>query len=424
MSTPRTFPLNWTFVFLAHHPIENIMQDRGSDRLTAYRTTNFTHSTISSVLENSTANLTIPKGCQVVRFDNTEFLPWDNPDNIVSADVEDIARRVKDTLLFLLFLIGGPANVINMAVYYKQGLKDRVNLCLFALSLADVLFLIHSMFVYGEQIHVQFTTKERFGPMMRFMANNNLAGFFGFSWVSQILSAIIATERCLCVLSPLRFQTLLQTRTMTVIITAVYLVVVGVYFVVATRYRIGCVFDPSSNTAHYTPVAGEFYQKHQRLIKYLDSFVYGAGIPVVMVFVVTTTTITTAMKILQAAAWRAGSSSASGSSLSSISPKELALTKMLIGVSVLFIVCVSPFALFRIIWLFLPEMDIGRRNQNFYLTGLWVLEPFSYVNSSFNIFVYYTMGSRYRDTFRSLCGIKKRDKARGESCITNTTNTS
>ena len=210
---------------------------------------------------------------------------------------------------------------------------------------------------------------------------------------------------------------------MAVIITAVYLVVGGVYFIVATRYRIGCVFDPSSNTAHYIPVAGEFYKKHQQIIKYLDSFVYGAGIPVVMIIVVTTATITTAMKIRQAATWRAGSSSASSSSsasLSSISPKELALTKMLIGVSVLFIVCVSPFALFRFVWLFLPEMDIGRRNQNFYLTGIWTLESFSYVNSSFNIFVYYTMGSRYRDTFRSLCGIKKRDKSRGKSCTTNT----
>ena len=405
------------------------MRDRPSGYLAEYKTI---HSTISSVLENATANLTIPQGCQVVRFDNTEFLPWDNPDNIVSAEVEDIARRVKNTLLPVFFLIGGPANVINMAVYYKQGLKDRVNLCLFALSLADELFLVHTMLLFGEQIHVQFTTRERFGPLLRFMTNNNLVGFFGFSWVSQILSAIIATERCLCVLSPLRFQTLLQTRTMAVIITAVYLVVVGVYFVVATRYRIGCVFDPASNTAEYTGVAGEFYQKHQQLINYLDSFVYGAGIPGVMIIVVTITTITTTMKIRQAAAWRAGRSSASGSSSSSlslsssspISPRELALTKMLIGVSVLFIVCVSPFALFRIIWLFLPEMDIGRRNQNFYLTGLWILEPFSYVNSSFNIFVYYTMGSRYRDTFRSLCGIKKRDKSRGESCITNTTNTS
>ena len=398
------------------------MWDRKSELLAAYNTTSPGQRYTGNTLQNVTGNMSVPEGCHVVRFEEKQFLPWDNPDNIVSAEVEDIARRVKDTVLPVFFLIGGPANVINMVVYYKQGLKERVNLCLFSLSLADELFLVHMMFLFGEQVHVQFTTKERFGPVMRFMSNNSLVGFFGFTWVSQILSAIIASERCLCVLSPLRSQTLLQTRTMAVIITFVYLVVVGVYFFVSARYRIACVFDPSSGTVLYTAVAGEFYQNHEKLINYLDSFVYGAGIPGMMIIVVTTTTIATAMKNRQAAAWRAGTSSAGGnSSSSSISPREVALTKMLIGISVLFIVCVSPFALFRFMWLFLPEMDIGRRNQNLYLTGLWILEPFSYMNSSFNIFVYYAMGSRYRETLWALFGRNKRDKAKEKPNVTKAT---
>ena len=257
---------------------------------------------------------------------------------------------------------------------------------------------------------------------MRFIVNNNLLGFFGFSWVSQILSAIIASERCLCVLSPLRFQTMLQTRTMGFIITATYVVVVGGYFLIAARYRIACIFDPASDTVVYTFVTGEFYRKHEELINYLDSFVYGAGIPAVVVIVVNTTTIITAMKIRQAAAWRAGTSSASGSSSSSISPREVALTKMLIGSSVLFIVCVSPLALFRFVWLFLPEMNIGRRNHNFYVAGMWILETLSYVNATFNIFVYYTMGSRYRETFWALFGRKKRDRVVEKPTLKTATN--
>ena len=165
-----------------------------------------------------------PQGCPVLRFEELEFLPWDNPDNIVSAEVEDIARRLKNAAVPVLFLIGGPANVFNMAVFYKQSLKERVNLCPFALSLADEIYLIQILLFYGEQVRLQFTTNESFGPLMRFMVNNNLVGFFGFYFVSQVLSAIIASERCLCVLSPLRSQTLLQTRTMAGIITGVFLV--------------------------------------------------------------------------------------------------------------------------------------------------------------------------------------------------------
>ena len=47
-------------------------------------------------------------------------------------------------------------------------------------------------------------------------------------------------------------------------------------------------------------------------------------------------------------------------------------------------------------------MNTGRRYQNIFLTGLWFLEIASYINSSFNIFIYYSMGSKYRETMKAL----------------------
>ena len=107
-----------------------------------------------------TRNNSILEGCKTLQFDG--FVPWDNPDNLVSLEVEAFAERLKGAIVLpILFLIGGPANVINMAVFSKQGLKERINLCLFALSLADELYLIYCMFLNGERIHRQFTTSER-----------------------------------------------------------------------------------------------------------------------------------------------------------------------------------------------------------------------------------------------------------------------
>ena len=98
--------------------------------------------------------------CKILHLDG--FVPWDNPDNLVSMEVEAFAERLKGAIVLpLLFLIGGPANIINMAVFYKQGLRERINLCLFALSLADELYMIYCMFFNGERIHRQFTTSER-----------------------------------------------------------------------------------------------------------------------------------------------------------------------------------------------------------------------------------------------------------------------
>ena len=79
----------------------------------------------------------------------------------------------------------------------------------------------------------------------------------------------------------------------------------------------------------------------QEFINYLDSAVYGVGLPGVMMVVVVVTTVVTTLRLRKAAAWRSESSSGT------LSSREVALTKMLIGNSILFIICVSPICLFR-----------------------------------------------------------------------------
>ncbi|KAL8625224.1 hypothetical protein ACOMHN_029982 [Nucella lapillus] len=91
---------------------------------------------------------------------------------------------------------------------------------------------------------------------------------------------------------------------------------------------------------------------------------------------------------------------------------------MLVYNSVFFIICVFPIGLFRFILLFMPEMNAGRRNHNFFMTGLWLLNISSYINATFNFLIYYTMGSRYRKTLWSLpccrwCWRGKTHKSKG-----------
>ncbi|XP_076443955.1 uncharacterized protein LOC143282241 [Babylonia areolata] len=286
-----------------------------------------------------------------------------------------------------------------MAVFYKQGLKDRVNLCLFALSLADELCLFNAALHHGEQVYVQFTTKVRFGPVSTVLSNENMFVLLGFCYVSPVLSAIIAVERCLCVFSPLKFQTLLSTKTMVVIIIVVYILIMGLFFLVSYRYRVGCVHDPASGATVITAVEGEFYKAHKDFIDPLEGFLFGVGLPGVVMIVVMTTTTMTIVKLRQTLKWRSETSS-------SISAREVAVTKILVANSIFFIACLFPIAVNRFSWLFVPEINSGRRHHNLFLTSIWISEMLTYINSTFNIFVYYFMGSRYRETFWSLFGRK------------------
>ncbi|XP_076444189.1 uncharacterized protein LOC143282434 [Babylonia areolata] len=344
-------------------------------------------------------NTSLRTDCIKIVFSEMEFLPWDNPDNLVSAEVEEIVSRIKSNVLVLLFLIGGPANVINMAVFYNQGLNDRVNLCLFALSLADELHLFNSALHFGEQVYLQFTTKEPFGPVSTILSNNNLGGLLGFYYVSYVLSAIAATERCLCVYDPLRFQTLLSTKAMAVIVIVVFIVVLGLFFTVSVRYRVGCVHDPVANVIVMTGIEGEFYKAHKEFIDALESSIFGFGLPGVVMIVVMTTTMMTIVRLRQVVRWRSETSSA-------ISARELAVTKMLVANSVFFIACLTPVIVNRTSWLFFPDINSGGRHYNVFLIGLWSGQMFSYINATFNFFVYYSMGSRYRETLWGLFGRK------------------
>ncbi|KAL8562835.1 hypothetical protein ACOMHN_004527 [Nucella lapillus] len=361
---------------------------------------------MSNHTASNTTNATsaAPPECIVLQFG--DFIPWNNPDNIISFETEDLIRRLKDVFFLpVLFLIGCPANVINMAVFFKQGLKERINVCLFALSLADGMYLFCNMVCYGEQLYVQFTTREIYGPVMQWITNHYLLGFYGFTTVSQILSAIIAAERCFCILQPLRSRSVLQTSTTTTIIVVIFVVVIGFYFLVVSRYHILCAYNPLTDSVIMTAIGGEFYYRNKQLVDILDAFVYGVGLPGVVMGVVMLTTVVTTVKLRQAAEWRAQISSRGGGEEEGdggMSLRDLALTRMLVYNSVFFITCVLPVFLFKMVLLFLPEMNAGRRQHNLFVAGLWVINITTYVNSTFNWLIYYTMGTRYRHTLRAL----------------------
>ena len=110
-------------------------------------------------------------------------IPWNNPENMISRETEFLFDRIKATVLIpVLFLIGFPANCINMAVFFKQGLKERISLCLFSRALLDLACLIVVIVFYAERIYTQFTNSEdRIGAVYRYLTDNNMGGLFGLA---------------------------------------------------------------------------------------------------------------------------------------------------------------------------------------------------------------------------------------------------
>lgn len=60
---------------------------------------------------------------------------------------------VNATATPILFLFGFPANILNAIIFYRQGLRERINMCLFTLSLADLVALTAQFFLNLEQMY-------------------------------------------------------------------------------------------------------------------------------------------------------------------------------------------------------------------------------------------------------------------------------
>lgn len=359
------------------------------------------------------------EGCIVM--DLTGPLPWDNQEDVISFQVRNFTVNVMTMIILpFFFVLGAPTNLLSMIVFYKQGLRQGTNVCLFSLSLVDLLYEITSFCLYVERFWSNSLDQPPYlGPVIQFIMNKHLLGLYGLGWASLFISAVIAVERCLCVVFPLRFQSLVETKTIWGIIVVGVVIITAGRFGVTEKYRIVCLTDERTRHKQMVNFASDYYLNNKHIVDTLDVVVYGLLIPVVAIVTVTIATSITALTLRKAVAWRRGSST---SVASSMPVKEIHLTKMLIYLSVQFIVLNIPNILFRLVSFFVQDLSISGRYYNLYFLLLGTVEVTASMNTSLNFLIYVFTGSRYRETMLHL--IKKSAKTNEMVMSVKTTHTS
>ncbi|KAL8573484.1 hypothetical protein ACOMHN_047755 [Nucella lapillus] len=356
----------------------------------------------------SQSTYSIVTNCRII--DNNTRIPWNHPGNLVSWQTEELFYKICSGLLIpLFFIFGTPANVLNMVVFYKQGLKERINFCLFFLALVDILHLTPVFIFQAEHLTSWFTNDLRNGKIYRFMLNNYLVGFYGFGYGSMLLAAIISTERCVCVLFPLTAQRCIPTKVFAIVVGFVIFTLSMLRFVVTAQYRSGCFYEEKTQRISWQyEINHDYFSKNETMLRFLEGVFYGFIISVGCPALVLITTIITAIKLRQIVRWRSQTSTVMSS------PKEIGITKMLICLSVEFIVLSSPVIIVRVSRLF-PSVLNTDYHLNLYRILANSYEVCFYISSTVNFVVYYITGTKYRETLHALLGIRKVDKKTGDS---------
>ncbi|KAL8576550.1 hypothetical protein ACOMHN_003108 [Nucella lapillus] len=342
----------------------------------------------------------IPLSCRIVTREFA-YIPWNNPRNLITLETAYLVAKLMDGIVSpLMSFFGLPLNIVNCLVFYKQGLRDRINLLLFCQGGADFLVevtvLFHSIEYFLTFLGGNF---QAYGPWTRFKHNNGLNILYGFVYVSAFISVMIACERCLCITFPLKAKKFFKSSTSAGFIIAATVILMGLHFFISDKYRVGCIHYTQLNLTVTGFIPSPFYIQHQKFVDILNAVLYGFGLPCVFIMTTIVTTAITTVKLKTAAAWRQQTSSASQDHHRS----EVAITKMLIAVSCLFVACTIPSIVAKLMPLVVPDFSLGGRFQNLFMACVGLLHVTPAVNCGLNFFFYFWLGSKFRVTLKLLC---------------------
>ncbi|KAI8788142.1 neuropeptide Y receptor type 1 [Biomphalaria glabrata] len=324
---------------------------------------------------------------------------------------EYITDQILDIAVFVNFfflngvigLLGLVVNVIKMIVFLKLGLRNSTNITFFVLSAADtgvVVMMLAFSFVFSPMV-----LKEIINFDVAMSIGYNCLGFpYGlFSRVASLMTASITVERFLCVTFPLKVKLILKP-----IVAVVESVTVT--FVVMTISIPG--FISSGKGQVFIENIDQIILKRKeadlRALLESTSFLSLAIIQLVAVGVITFFNVALTRKFLQITKWRHQVSS----KIVTMTVKDKRLVKMVIFISVSFLLLSIPSLIFLFLVVFKQGFSIGGRCEKLYTIVCSAIFPTDGLNSLVSFFLFLHMSSKFKSMtklmFQVTCSKSKR----------------
>nr|KAG5714132.1 hypothetical protein BaRGS_020460 [Batillaria attramentaria] len=239
---------------------------------------------------------------------------------------------------------------------------DRINLCLFSLAVADAGYLL-AISAY-KCFSILFLISHELGDFWKIRSLNTVIGvFWGFSSTSNLHTMIVALDRCLCVVSPFRAKHILKTKVTAISIIIIYVCIMGSSGIFNVKFDVGSRVNPATNETMYIAVLSRFYIEQKVFVDLVYNYILAIAVPFTSLVVVIISTSVTVVKLRMALAWKQESQNVTGADL-----KEAAVTRMLLVVCYVYVICVTPSVVNAFLVQFIDGwIPTGRFKNTFYV---------------------------------------------------------
>jgi ABC-type Fe3+ transport system permease subunit len=166
--------------------------------------------------------------------------------------------------------------------------------------------------------------------------------------------------------------------------------------------KLGMKFSPARNKTTFGIIHLGNHDKVEMFSFALNNF----AIPFVAFFIIIICTIILSLKMRDTAKWR--KETMTGEQLERISNRNLKVSKMVVMISTLFIVCFVPMCVILLAIAFVPELYFQGKYIQLSLVIAGISSISESVNSSMNTFMYYNMSSKYKNMFLTIFNFKNK----------------
>lgn len=315
--------------------------------------------------------------------------------------LSDEGRTVFEVVNFvfissILGMFGIACNIVNVIIFYKQGFKHSVNVGFLGLAISDIICLLTLQWSSILLNPLLASSGFPWYPM-EVMYLTGAWPHTCFSRITSFITVFITAERYFSIAFPLKVKHIITAKTAALLVCLIFLVNVATLVPEYATSYLDWRFVPSKNktligilfTSSRTSVEGVVYVLHS--VFGMTSF---AGVILFTVLLVT--------KLKQSSQWRASvvSSHIRGETVSNRDKKTV---KMVALIASILIACYTPGAVIALTTFIVgPEFNIRGEYINI-CHAMWSIAcACQCINSTVNIFIYYSMSSKYRQTFAEI----------------------
>ncbi|BFZ18883.1 hypothetical protein BsWGS_21922 [Bradybaena similaris] len=332
-----------------------------------------------------------------------EFIP---EDIYVTTWARKLVETYVDlTLCFVISFLGVITNILVIMVFTKQKFKDSVAVSMTAIAIWDFIKCFGCVLQrLSGPISLSDAAAAESWSNISVVAFSYLTCFV--TYVSIVLAAYVAVERCLCVSMPFKVKWLITPRSSFIICSIISVVVFGWFAVMYGIYDVVWVYSNHYNQTIAIYVNSEFFYQHKRPVFLFYNF---SGIiwPVVCFVIIVVSTFVIVYHLRKSSDFRSGSTmgkkeSSQEQPKSHISLRERQVVKMLLVIIVVYVICLSPRIAHYTVKYFVYEFYFLRRYHNLFMVMAVILNVFDLTNSAINLFIFVAMSSAFRATFKKM----------------------